>query len=260
MLALLWGVGLGLCTGSFANVFLYRYPRGQSLLRPGSRCPHCGAPVRWRHNVPVLGWLWLRGRCHDCRWPIPARYPLTEAAFGLLSFAVLWRFGTGAEAWAYLALFLALLLAAICDWQTQYLYDVITLPLAVLGLGISFAFPALLGSSWASPLAMGGMLLTMLGLQALGRWLAGRDALGGGDVKLMAAAAGFLGWPHAWLALLLGSLAGLPLLLLYRRLHGGDWKDPAPFGPALCLGAAIAAWDRLSGAGHLMQWLGFGPL
>lgn len=260
MLALIWGVGLGLCAGSFANVFLYRYPQGLSVLHPGSRCPHCGAPVRWRHNVPVFGWLWLRGRCRDCRWPIPARYPLTEAVFGALAFAVLWRFGTGPEAWAYLGLFFALLLAAICDWQTQYLYDVITLPLAALGLMMSFAFPALLGGPWASPLAMLGMLATMLGLQGLGRWLAGRDALGSGDVKLMAAAAGFLGWPQAWLALLLGSLAGLPLLLLYRRIHGGAWKDPVPFGPALCLGAAIAAWDRLSGGEQLMQWLGFGPL
>ncbi len=260
MLPLIWGAVLGFSTGSFANVFLYRYPRGMSLWRPGSRCPHCGSPVRWRHNIPVLGWLILGGRCHDCKRPIPFSYPLVEAAFGALMLAVLLRFGTGAEAWAYGGFFMALLLAALADWQTQYLYDVITLPLGAIGLFMSMAFPELLGGPWASALAMAGMGVTMLGLQALGRWLAGRDALGGGDVKLMAAAAGFLGWPHAWLALLLGSFAGLPMLLLYRRLNGGGWKDPVPFGPALCLGCAAAGWDRLAGGEQLLQWLGFGPL
>lgn len=260
MLPLIWGVVLGLSTGSFANVFLYRYPRGESLWHPGSRCPRCGKPVRWRDNIPVLGWLLLRGRCRDCGKAIPVSYPLVEAAFGTLALAVLLRFGVEPHVWPYLAFFLALLLAALADWQTQYLYDVITLPLGALGLLMSLFFPELLGGTWASALAVAGMLATMLGLQGLGRWLAGRDALGGGDVKLMAAAAGYLGWPHAWLALLLGSLAGLPLLLLHRRVNGGDWKDPVPFGPALCLGCALAAWDRLAGGTELIQWLGFGPL
>lgn len=259
MLPLLWGAVLGFCTGSFANVFLYRYPQGLSLSHPGSRCPQCASPVRWRHNIPVLGWLLLRGRCRDCGKPIPASYPLVEAAFGLLTLAVLLRFGTGALTWAYLPLFLGLLLAALCDWQTQYLYDVITIPLMVWGLMISVLFPGWLGGPFASALAIAGMGVTMLALQALGRWLFGQDALGGGDVKLMAAAAGFLGWPQAWLALLLGSLAGLPLLWIYRRSHDGSWKDPVPFGPALCLGCGLAAWDRLAGGAQLLHWLGFGP-
>jgi leader peptidase (prepilin peptidase)/N-methyltransferase len=246
--------------GSFANVFIYRYPLGVSLLTPGSHCPHCGKAVRWRHNVPVLGWLVLRGRCYDCGARISPQYPLVEAAFGLLGALLVWRFGPGAQTWVYLLLFDALLLGAIVDWQTQYLYDAITLPLAVVGLGVSFAFPALLGGPWRSPLAMLGMAGTMLALQALGRWLAGKDALGGGDVKLMAAAAGFLGWPGAWIALLLGSLFGLPMLLLYRWRHGGGWKDPVPFGPALALGCAVAAWDVLSGTPQLAEWLGFGTI
>lgn len=259
MLTIVSAAWLGLCAGSFANVFLYRYPRGESLWRPASHCPKCGHPVRWRHNVPLFGWLLLRGRCYDCKAPIARAYPLVEAAFGLVGAAVAWRFGPGAQTWTYLALFWALLLGALADWQTQYLYDVITLPLLALGLGVSFAFPALLGGPWASLLAALGMAATMLALQFLGRWLFGRDALGGGDVKLMAAAACFLGWPQAWLALLLGSLLGLPLLLVHRRLRGGAWKDPVPFGPALALGCAVAAWDLLSGSPALPTWLGFGP-
>lgn len=260
MLTMVWAGMLGLCAGSFANVFLYRYPRGESLWRPSSRCPRCGQPVRWRHNVPLLGWLELRGRCFDCHAPIPARYPLVELAFGLVGLLVAWRFGPGLQTWAYLLFFWALLLGAMADWQTQYLYDVITLPLLALGLGVSFAFPHLLGGVWQSPLAAFGMLATMLTLQFLGRWLFGREALGSGDVKLMAGAACFLGWPQAWLALLVASLCGLPMLLLFRRLRGGLWGDPAPFGPALALGCAIAAWDLLGGAPLLPSWLGFGPV
>jgi leader peptidase (prepilin peptidase) / N-methyltransferase len=259
MLTIVWAGLLGLSAGSFANVFLYRYPRGESLWSPPSRCPRCGRPVRWRHNVPLLSWLRLKGRCFDCRAPISASYPLVEAGFGALGVAVVWRFGGGARTWAYLFFLWALLLSALSDWRTQYIYDVITVPLLVLGLGMSFAFPSLLGGPWQSPLAALGMAATMLALQFLGRWMFGRDALGGGDVKLMAAAACFLGWPQAWLALLVASLLGLPLLLLSRAIRGGRWRDPVPFGPALALGCAVAAWDLLGGASLLRTWLGFGP-
>lgn len=257
---LLLAILLGACVGSFANVFLHRYPAGMSLWRPGSCCPRCGRPIRWRHNVPVLGWLWLRGRCHDCGQPISPRYPLIEALFAALAGLVVARFGPQPTTWIYCVFFMALLLAALADWQTQFLYDAITLPMGAAGLGLSLAFPQLMGGRWASPLAAAGMLVTMLALQLLGRWLTGREALGGGDVKLMAAAAGFLGWPQAWLALLVGSLLGLPMLWLYRRLRGGGWDQPVPFGPALAMGCAIAAWDRLGGASQLANWLGFGPV
>jgi leader peptidase (prepilin peptidase)/N-methyltransferase len=259
MLMMVSAGGLGLCAGSFANVFLYRHPRGESVWVPGSHCPHCGAAVRWRHNVPVFGWLALRGRCYDCHGSISPQYPLVEAAFGALGVAVAWRFGPSPESWAYLGFFWALLLGALADWQTQYLFDAITVPLMVLGLGASWAFPRLLGGPWQSLLAELGMAATMLALLSLGKWLFGRDAMGMGDVKLMAGAAGFLGWPQAWLALLLGSLLGLPMLLLYRWTRGGQWKDPVPYGPALALGCAVAAWDLLGGAPALPSWLGFPP-
>ena len=258
-LPLAFAAALGASVGSFANVFLYRYPAGLSLWSPPSRCPHCGHAIRWRHNLPVLGWLWLKGRCFDCGRPISARYLAVELAFTALPVAVLWRFGWGLSSWVYAGMLEGLLLAALVDWQTQYLYDVITVPLGALGLLASVLFPELLGGRWSSLLAMLAMLASMLALQALGRWLAGREALGGGDVKLMAAAAGFLGWPQAWLALLLGSVLGLPMLWIYRRVHGGSWRDPAPFGPALALGCALAAWDLLSGHPHVAQWLGLGP-
>jgi leader peptidase (prepilin peptidase)/N-methyltransferase len=187
---------------------------------------------------------------------------LVELAFAALPAAVILRFGFGPSSWAY-ALFLdGLLLAALADWQTQYLYDAITYPMAALGLGVSFAFPALLGGRWQSPLSMLATWAVMAALMHLGRWLFQRDeAMGGGDVKLMAAAAGFLGFKGVMVALLLGAYVGLPMMALYSWRHRTDfWKDPGPFGPALALGCGLAAWDLLGGDPQLATWLGFGPV
>lgn len=245
---------LGLCAGSFANVFLHRYPRGESLFSPPSHCPSCGRGVRWRHNVPLLGWLVLRGRCHDCRAPISWTYPAVEASFGALGALLPLRFGHGPAVWAYLALFWALLLAALADWKTQYLYDVITLPLLAAGLAFSFAFPAALGGRWQAPLACFCVLAGMLVLRGLGEWLFGREAMGAGDVKLMAAAACWLGPARCWAAFWAAGLFGLPLLLLFKAVRGGSWSDPTPFGPALALGCGVAAWRLLAGAPAFPLW------
>src|SRR5919205_3026069 len=119
---------LGLAVGSFLNVVIHRVPRGESLVRPGSHCPHCGSAIRKRHNVPVLGWLPLRGRCADCRTPISARYPLVEAGTAALFVAVAARFGWSWELPAYLYLAaIAVALAAI-DLDVLRLPDQIVLP------------------------------------------------------------------------------------------------------------------------------------
>ena len=89
-LLLVWLFVLGTIIGSFLNVVMYRLPRGENLAWPGSRCPACGHPIRWYHNVPVLGWLWLRGRCHDCGVKISPRYPLVELAVGLVFLFIGW--------------------------------------------------------------------------------------------------------------------------------------------------------------------------
>jgi leader peptidase (prepilin peptidase)/N-methyltransferase len=211
--------------------------------------------VRLRHNVPLFGWIRLKGRCFDCGRPIPWTYPLVEAAFGAVGALVAARFAGVPALGFYLAFYWALLLAALVDWQTQYLYDIITLPLGAVGLAVSLVHPELLGGRWQSALACATVLGAMLLVQALGEWLFGREALGGGDVKLMAAAACFLGVPRTLQALMLASLFGLPLLLLYRLLNGGGLRDPAPFGPALALGCALAAWGLLSGGPVFPTWL-----
>src|SRR6185295_1528344 len=119
---------LGLAVGSFLNVVIYRVPRDESLVRPGSHCPHCAAEVRNRHNIPVLGWLLLRGRCADCGSPIGARYPLVEAGTAVLFVAVAAKFGWSWELPAYLYLAaIAVALAAI-DIDVMRLPNKIVLP------------------------------------------------------------------------------------------------------------------------------------
>jgi leader peptidase (prepilin peptidase)/N-methyltransferase len=236
-----------LALGSFGNVFLARFPEGKSLWKPPSQCPHCGHSIRWKHNIPVLGWFLLRGRCADCGERISFRYPAMEASFGILAWAHVACFGVSFESLYYLGFLLALLLVAWVDWETQYIFDVVSLPMLAAGVLASLLFPRHYLGAWDSAAAAAAMALFMLALGALGRWKAGRDALGGGDLKLMAASAAFLGLSQAWKALALGVLLGLPLMLLYLKLRKAHWKEPAPFGPGLCLGSALALVNMLSG-------------
>ena len=251
-----------LCLGSFGNVFLVRFPKGRSLVHPASSCPHCGHAIRWRHNVPVLGWILLRGRCFDCRRPISPRYPAMEACFGAVAALVVWRFGVNSLALCYLAFFLGLLLIAWVDWETLYIFDACTVPMALLGMGMSWAYPEYFLSRFDSGVAALQMMAAMVLLGALGRAWYKKDVVGGGDLKLMAAGAAFLGCRNAWKALVLGVLLSLPLLLLYIRLKGLGRRDPAPFGPGLAAGLALTAWNVL-GHGEFdgaLQMLGLSML
>src|SRR5215210_2305964 len=119
---------LGLAVGSFLNVVIHRVPRDESLVRPGSQCPHCGSAVRSRHNVPVLGWLLLRGRCADCKAPISARYPLVEAGTAALFLAVAAKFGLSWELPAYLYLAAVAIALAAIDLDVMRLPNAIVLP------------------------------------------------------------------------------------------------------------------------------------
>src|SRR5918912_3039560 len=123
--AVLAGI-LGAVVGSFLNVVAHRLPRGESLVRPGSRCPQCETPIKPYDNVPVLGWLWLRGRCRACRARIPWRYPAVEATTGLLCAAVVLRFGADRDAWLGLALVLLLVPITLIDLDFRIIPNVLT--------------------------------------------------------------------------------------------------------------------------------------
>jgi leader peptidase (prepilin peptidase)/N-methyltransferase len=233
---------LGLVVGSFLNVVIYRLPRGESLVRPGSHCPHCDHPVRNRHNIPVFGWVLLRGRCADCRARVSARYPLVEAGTAALFVAVAAKFGWSWELPAYLYLAaIAVTLAAI-DLDVMRLPDRIVLP--SYGVALVLLTPAVIAEhSWAAATrgVVGAVLLFAFYfiLAILPR------GMGGGDVKLaglLGLYLGWLGWTSmvvgAFAGFLLGGLAGVLLMLLRRAGR----RSRIPFGPAMLAGAFLAVF------------------
>jgi leader peptidase (prepilin peptidase) / N-methyltransferase len=232
---------LGLAVGSFLNVVIHRVPRGESLLRPGSHCPQCLEPVRPRHNLPVLGWLILRGRCAACRGRISARYPLVEVGTGLLFVAVTARFGATAALPAYLYLTAVAVALAAIDLDVRRLPNVIVLPSYPVGALLLISATAAHGH-WNAVeralLAMGILLVFYFGL-----FLLYRGGMGLGDVKLAGVLGlylGWLGWSQVWIGtfagFLLGGVVGAALLLSRRAGR----KSAIPFGPAMLAGALLA--------------------
>ncbi|MEU4558808.1 prepilin peptidase [Actinoplanes sp. NPDC023936] len=231
---------LGLAVGSFLNVVIHRVPRDESLVRPGSHCPHCGNPVRARHNVPVLGWLLLRGRCADCHAPISARYPLVEAGTAALFVAVGARFGWSWELPAYLYLAAVAIALSLIDLDVMRLPDKIVLP--SYGVAAALLIPVSLAAGDPGAVLRGLVAAALLYLfyRVLSRW-----GLGGGDVKLAPLLGFYLGWlgwsavaVGAFAAFLLGGMVGAVLLAL--RL--ASRKSEIPFGPYMLAGAFLAVF------------------
>jgi leader peptidase (prepilin peptidase)/N-methyltransferase len=260
----------GLAIGSFLNVVIYRLPAGQSLAKPASRCPACGTAIRAIDNVPVLSWLWLRGRCRACRARISLRYPLVELATGLVFAAVTWRYGPGWQAPLYSLFAAALIAAAMIDFDHQIIPDEISLGGLAAGLLLVPAARAAAGAAWLDAtiesaigaLLGGGLLWSVAFVHArvsvaFGRtfehwpgegeepprpssadywlWFPG---LGLGDVKLLAMIGAFVGpWgvlETIVLASLLGLALGLGFALVTRRFDA-----PFGFGPAIAAGALL---------------------
>ena len=243
--AVLAGV-LGAILGSFANVVIYRVPRGESIVAPGSRCPHCQTPIRAWDNVPLISYLLLRGRCRVCGASIGVRYPIVEGLMAVSSIAVRARF---ADPIAFLgALLFVFLLVAITfiDLDHQIIPHWLSQPGIVAGLvlaGLQHRLaPAILAGLGAAAFILLIYVASLLLLK--------REGMGLGDAWLAALMGVFLGWPAIASAVFLGILVGgvAALVLLALGLRGR--KDAIPFGPALAAGAvgalfwgeAIAHW------------------
>lgn len=235
----IFGAGaLGAVVGSFLNVVICRLPRGESLVRPGSRCPHCGAGVRPQHNVPILGYLWLRGHCRDCRAPISARYPAVEALTALLSVAAWLRFGPTAAFAAHFALFAGLVAVTFIDFDHRIIPDSLSLGGVAVGFCASFVTPlGWQGSLHGAALGGGSLLAVALGYYAVTR----REGMGLGDVKLLAAIGAFLGWQAVLFTIFASSVVGAVVGLSVTVLRRGDLRLELPFGPFLALGAVTYA-------------------
>jgi len=235
---------VGLVLGSFLNVCIHRLPRGESIVRPGSHCPGCNAPIRWFQNIPLLSWVLLRGRCASCATPISWRYPLVEALSAAILFGLWWQFGASV-AFAISAYFaLAMLVLFFTDFDLQLLPDKITLSGLVLGVAVSWFNPFLRGEGWARVgAALGGAALgagLLWGFGALYGRLRGVEAMGMGDVKMMAMVGAFAGPFGVLLTIFAGSLVGAVVGILLIPLRGGSLKDALPFGCFLAP-AALAA-------------------
>lgn len=251
---------LGLCIGSFLNVVIHRLPkmmeqewqaqcadlRGESpstaapltLSTPRSRCPACGHQITAMENIPVISYLLLKGKCSGCSASISARYPLIEIVTGVLSAYTAWHFGPSLQCIGALLLVWSLIALAAIDFDTQLLPDSITLPLLWLGLGFNLA------STYVDiPAAVVGAMAGYLALWTV-FWLfklaTGKEGMGYGDFKLLAALGAWLGWQMLPTIILLssvvGALVGISLIVVARRGR----NIPIPFGPYLAAAGAIA--------------------
>jgi leader peptidase (prepilin peptidase)/N-methyltransferase len=216
------------------------------LIRPRSACPQCRTPIKARHNVPVLGWLWLRGRCAACQAAIPVRYPVVEALTGLVTGFLIWHFGFTPDAIAAIAITWALISLTLIDLDTQLLPDSITLPLLWAGLLYHVIDgPHAATSPFAASLADGvigaaaGYLSLWLVYHAF-RLVTGKEGMGFGDFKLFAALLAWLGYqmflPILLLSALTGTVTGIALIALGRHAR----KEPIPFGPYLAAAGFVA--------------------
>ncbi|MDE0031893.1 MAG: prepilin peptidase [Deltaproteobacteria bacterium] len=234
----------GACIGSFLNVCITRLPRGESILFPASHCRSCNTRLPLRAMVPLASYLLLRARCIHCSAPISPRYFLVELCSGALTLACYRRFGPGPPFIARLSFAGALLTAAVIDFETGIIPDVISVYGTAWAFVLSWCAPAFSIQPWPSPLnsllgalfGAGVLLATARGYRAV----TGREGLGGGDVKLLAMIGSFVGWEGVpgilFLSALSGTLCGIALMVLRRDV---SLTTPLPFAPFLCLGALL---------------------
>lgn len=244
---------LGASWGSFANVCIYRMPRGRSVVKPRSRCPRCRRRIPWHDNIPILSFALLRGRCRSCRSRIAWRYPLVEMLTGLVWVILVVRFGWSVEFVVFAAVAVGLVIASFIDFEHQVIPDEVSLGGLLCGILASVFYPPLhqttnlATSLWASVMGAAVGAGSLYGIGVVGRWIFKREAMGLGDVKLLAMLGSFLGWRAILLIIMVASLVGsvVGLVLRVRRR-----AEVIPFGPYLSLGGLVAmVWG-----GPLMAW------
>lgn len=266
-----------LLVGSFLNVVIYRLPvmmerawreeaaeilaseaselpEGQfNLAVPRSRCPHCGAQITALQNIPVLSYLVLGGKCANCKAPIPVRYPIVEFVTALMTALVAWRFGPGWEAAAGIGLTWTLIAISLIDADHQIIPDSIVLPLLWAGLALSLFHPVAGAEAlFVDPVtsivgAMAGYL-SLWSVYHLFRIATGKEGMGYGDFKLLAALGAWLGWQSLPLVILLSAVVGAVVGIALIALRGRDRNIPIPFGPYL----AAAGWIAMMYGDQIM--------
>ncbi|HNT96883.1 MAG TPA: prepilin peptidase [Elusimicrobiales bacterium] len=241
----------GLIIGSFLNVCIARVPAGQSIVKPRSRCPSCGTPIRSRDNIPVLSFVLLGGKCRSCGARISWRYPAVEVLAGALTWLFFWKW-TGSPLWmtaSLLAVYL-LIVVAVIDFETMLIADIFSFLLGAIGLAAAVVNPYLEGSftdrllQSAGGLVFGAVLIWFMAW--LGKRIYKMDAVGEGDIFLMGGLGALLGWQGVISTLVIGaffgSVYGIGLLLMKRAGR----RDHMPFGPFLALGGVVNLYSFVS--------------
>lgn len=256
---------VGLCVGSFLNVVIHRLPKimerewhaecaalcGETapqteplgLARPRSRCPACGHKITVAENIPVLSWLLLRGRCSACKARISSRYPLVELTAGLTAAFSAWHFGPGLAALGAMVFVWIMLAAILIDADTQLLPDALTLPLLWLGLLLNLA--ATYTDLRSAVIGAVAGYLVLWSVYWIFRLATGKEGMGFGDFKLLAAIGAWVGWSALPVVILLssvvGSVVGISLIVFTRH----EREVPIPFGPYLGTAGIIALfWGK----------------
>lgn len=264
---------LGLCVGSFLNVVIHRLPKmmerqwraecaefgGQeapaadryNLVVPRSACPSCKRPIAALENIPLISWLVLRGKCAGCGTRISPRYPAVEALTSALSAYVAWHFGFGVAAAGALLFTWSIIALTFIDLDTYYLPDSITLPLLWLGLLLNINGTFVPLASAVIGAAAG--YLSLWSLYWIFKWATGKDGMGYGDFKLLAAIGAWLGWQMLPLTILLSSLVGAVIGIGMIAFAGRGRSTPIPFGPYLAIAGMIAL---LHGPALTRAWFG----
>ncbi len=227
----------GIAVGSFLNVVILRLPDDkQSLAFPASHCPKCATPLHFYENIPILSYIFLRGKCRTCKKRISIQYPLVELGMGLLATALFIHFGFSFELFFYFVFSAALLAIIVIDIYHQIIPDSISLPGIVIGFAGSFLNSTVSWQESGLGIILGGGILYAI---ALGYYLlTKRDGMGGGDIKLLAMIGAFLGYQSllfvVFASALLGSIIGIAAMIKHKKGR----QVPIPFGPFLS-GAAL---------------------
>ena len=241
---MLFAFVFGLMLGSFLNVCISRLPEGLSIVKPRSRCPKCLTAISFYDNIPLLSFLILRGRCRKCASPIPWRYPFVELLTGIITLLFFLKW-SAQPLWlaASLAAAYILIVTAIIDFETMMISDIFPFSLAVIGLLACFVNPCFSGPalsrllSFLAGAAAGAFIIWLMSW--LGRKIYGKEAVGEGDILLMAGIGAMTGWEGVLSALVMasffGSVYGVSLMLAKKAKR----FDPIPFGPFLAIGAVI---------------------
>ena len=234
---------LGLIFGSFANVCIYRMPRNMSVVKPNSHCTSCNAFIKWYDNIPILSYIFLKGKCRRCKSKISIKYPLVEFSCGVLFVSMYYLYGFVFMLIPFCLLVFSLLVTTIIDFEFKIIPDEISFMLMIVGFVTSF-FNLNLGetigqrvlNSFLGFLVGGGSLFI---IAVIGKFIFKKDAMGGGDIKVMAGVGTFIGWDKVLFAIFVASLFGsiVGIILIICKKIGR--KQEIPFGPYLALSSFL---------------------